>query len=227
MDLSRPLRICGVWQTVSGFRNASGPSGPPRICGEIQPVAPHPSGVYVHVSGNASGPFECHLPDTARLRRSLRTTQETGPDWRVPFAPEKTSTNPVECIMDQICLVHHTSPQYFRHRTRGTTAKTPERGKSRGDTPQKSGENDSQEKGQTTTTRRNKPRPNTEAGAQENQGQTGRSVVSLDTVFPARDSSLWTVVGLTAESPHDRRNPILRGMGSKTELERGTLENMC
>ena len=31
--------------------------------------------------GFASGPFEFHLPDTARLRRPLRTTQETGPGW--------------------------------------------------------------------------------------------------------------------------------------------------
>ena len=59
-----------------------------------------------------------------------------------------------------------------------------------------SGENDSQEKAKQQQGRRNKPRPNTEGGPQENQGQTGRSVVSLDTVFPARDCSLWTFVRL-------------------------------
>ena len=73
-------------ETISGLGNASGPSEPLRICGEIQPVTPHLSGVYVHVSGSASGPSEPHLPDTARLRRPLRTTQEAGlnhfcPGW--------------------------------------------------------------------------------------------------------------------------------------------------
>ena len=36
-------------------------------------------------SGGASGPSELHLPDTARLRRPLRTTQETGLEH---FSPE-------------------------------------------------------------------------------------------------------------------------------------------
>ena len=40
------------------------------------------------------------------------------------------------------------------------------------------------------------PRPPGNLAELSNLGQTERSVVSLDTVFPARDSSLWTVVRL-------------------------------
>ena len=40
------------------------------------------------------------------------------------------------------------------------------------------------------------PRPLGNFAELSNLGQTGRSVVSLDTVFPTRDSSLWTVVRL-------------------------------
>ena len=63
--------------------------------------------------GGASGPFEFHLPDTARLRRPLRTTQETGlkhcsPGWTKEvqsirlagtLCTRKILTNQVECIM--------------------------------------------------------------------------------------------------------------------------------
>ena len=64
--------------------------------------------------GGASGPSELHLPDAARLRRPLRTTQETGlkhssPGWTKEVysirlagtlrAPEKSSTKAVECII--------------------------------------------------------------------------------------------------------------------------------
>ena len=62
-----------------------------------------------------------------------------------------------------------------------------------GKTPKKSGANDSQENAdrrRREETSRNQRRN----GAGRNLGQTGRCVVSLGTVFPARYSSFWTVV---------------------------------
>ena len=114
--LGLPL-IPSADESISGLKNASGPSEPLRICGEIQPIAPHLPGVYVHVSGSASGPSEPHLPDTARLRRPLRTT-ETGLNH---FCPGWTK------------LVYSTEPARFtsdgENRTRTTNAEKQESAK--------------------------------------------------------------------------------------------------
>ena len=45
------------------------------------------------MSGSASGPSEPHLPDTARLRRPLRTTQETGRNHFCPFEPARFTSD--------------------------------------------------------------------------------------------------------------------------------------
>ena len=71
--------------------------------------------------------------------------------------------------------------------------KRPKRGKAAGKDPKKSGANDSQENADRQR-REETSRNQRQRGAGRNLGRTGRCVVSLDTVFPARDTSLWTVV---------------------------------
>ena len=45
--LGLPL-IPSADESISGLGNASGPSEPLRICGEIQPVTPHPPSMVIH-----------------------------------------------------------------------------------------------------------------------------------------------------------------------------------
>ena len=54
------------------------------------------------MSGRASGPSEPHLPDTARLRRPLRTTQETGQNHSSPgWTKLVQSTEPARFTSDR------------------------------------------------------------------------------------------------------------------------------
>ena len=118
-----------VWKCVWTFRDF------PASYRKSQPIAPHLSGVYVHVSGSASGPSAPHLPDTARLRRPLRTTQETGLNL---FSPSNLPGSlPTE----------KTGPGQQTRRNR----KAPKRGKGRGESPKKSDTSDGNTKRATTT----------------------------------------------------------------------------
>ena len=100
------------------------------------------------MSGSASGPSEPHLPDTARLRWPLRTTQETGLNhffdqyglnW---FSPSNLPGSlPTE----------KTGPGQQTRRNR----KAPKRGKGRRESPQKSDTSD----GNTRHTRKDANRP--------------------------------------------------------------------
>ena len=112
-------------ESISVLVNATGPSGPhpylwgdpaglsasaeygnPSLCSEMRLdlLGLHcliwrvPAGRSASLEcklGGVSGPSEPHLPDTARLRRPLRTTQETGLNH---FSPGWTKK----------CLVHLT-----------------------------------------------------------------------------------------------------------------------
>ena len=116
----------------------------PCLIRKSQPIAPHLPGVYVHVSGSASGPSEPHLPDTARLRRPLRTTQETGLNH---FSPGWTK------LVQSIEPARFTSDR--ENWTRTTNAEKQEnaktRKKGRGESPQKSDVGDGNTKRATTT----------------------------------------------------------------------------
>ena len=111
---------------------------------------------------------------------------------------KKSSAEAVQCKngLNLFSIVHRTCPEHFQQRRRGekkrkknaTTRKKPQ-----GNTPKERRERQPQENAdrrRREKTSRNQRRK----GARGNLGQTGRRVVSLDTVFPARYSSLWTVV---------------------------------
>ena len=94
-----------------------------------------------------------------------------------------------------------TCPIHFRQRKQGENLKNAKtRKKPRGKTPKERHEKPPRKHGPTTT-RRTKPKPKTERG-RDNLGQTGRCVLSLDTVFPECDRSLWSVVGQALSLVH-------------------------
>ena len=106
-------------------------------------------------------------------------------DWRVPFAPE----NPrLKQFSPSNLPGSLPTEKTVKNRKNEKTMKKP-----RGKTPKERHENPPRKHGPTTT-RRTKPKPKTERD-RDNLGQTGRCVVSLDTVFPECDRSLWSVVG--------------------------------